>query len=159
LGGGVVHVQEAPHLGTGPSGEWHEPAQKAHDLVGRSHLERSASQPPLHVLDLRWIDVASDDVMIAGQGERRAAGRRNAEHAPSLGKPSAFDGIILIDSAEQKPIFALHRVEAAAPPCRAFRQLRLDSDVHRHVGDPPSAAPTQAKTRKEKFFTSIPAGS
>ncbi len=147
----VVEVEERVDARWPPAGERAERPSERHDALGGAVNAGFAGESPLGIGELHAIDVDGDDLVLRRERHRRAAGRRDAQHAASGPEGTLLDRRVLVDAAEQHFARTVARVEAAVLPDGLG-----GARAHDHPG---RLAQTHTSTRKAKFFTTMPAGS
>ncbi len=122
--GWVAQREKSPQFGLSPPQPPKRTSRPYEHEVYSPRLRRHSCKPRPDIVDLCGIDIhRSDPVTTLRQGEGRAAGRCDAEHAAARREQRGFDAPILVHPAEKDGRTSRSAVQPAIPP-KSFGLLR-----------------------------------
>ena len=100
-----------------PARERREASRESREALGRARNLAVAGDSPRRVSELNGVDVGGHDLVPSGELHSRAAGRSDAEDAPSRREGAKLDGSVFVHPAEEDLARTASRVEPSPRPC------------------------------------------
>ena len=149
----IIELDEGAYARRPPACQWSEEAHEVHDALGSAANPGVTIEATLGVGQLHRIDVDRNDLVLGRELHRRTTRGSNAQDPASRPKGFELNRRVFVHAPEEHLPRTDARIEASPLPDR-------DRRARAHGPAPAGTlAATQARTRKAKFFTSMPRGS